>query len=212
MERKDERLFAVGREGLPSLPGMMLATLNALRAIGGSGSIQEIADEVVELESISEEEQAFPHKDGRSTRLDYYLAWARTYLKRGGAVDNSARGVWTLTDKGEKITGLDETKAIYEQVQSEERERARRKRQARKDAGAPEPKGNEAFAFDDDDPVPDVELSDDWRSELLTALRSMDPSAFERLAQRLLREAGSSGSRCAARPATAASMASASCA
>ena len=39
--------------------------------------------------------------------------------------------------------------------------------------------------------VPEVdESSGDWREKLLDKLFAMDPSAFERLAQRLLREAG----------------------
>ena len=39
--------------------------------------------------------------------MNYYLAWARTYLKRGDALVNSSRGVWALTEIGAEITGLD---------------------------------------------------------------------------------------------------------
>ncbi len=40
------------------------------------------------------------------------------------------------------------------------------------------------------DEISPDEQYDDWKDELLDTLKAMDPSAFERLAQRLLREAG----------------------
>ena len=43
------------------------------------------------------------HKDGPQTEIDYRAAWARTHLKLIGAVDNTSRGVWTITDKGRSI-------------------------------------------------------------------------------------------------------------
>ena len=114
------------------------------------------------------------------TRVNYYLAWARTYLKRGNALVNSSRGVWALTELGSAIKGLDETGAIYEQVTREERERVRAKRRAAKVAKA------NILELTGDDP----EEAGDWKSSLLAVLGSMPPDAFERLSQRLLREAG----------------------
>jgi len=116
--------------------------------------------------------------------VNYYLAWARTYLKRGEALNNSSRGVWALTEGGAAITGLDETRAIYDQVTMEERERARLKRLAAKGAKSSQTGEIEVLAEDG----PDDE--EDWKSALLSVLGKMDPAAFERLAQRLLREAG----------------------
>ncbi len=179
------RRFVIEPEGLPDLPGMMLATLDALRAIGGSASIQELDEKVIEMEGVTEEEQAldFPGSNGRM-KVAYYLSWARTYLKRGGALQNSARGVWALTDAGERITTLAETRAIQIKVNEEERERARKKRQAAKEAeAAPE-------SALPDDPDTDGTETGDWKMRLLEILRNMDPGAFERLSQRLLREAG----------------------
>ena len=110
--------------------------------------------------------------DGKYRKLNYYLSWARTYLKRGGALENSSRGVWALTDEGETITSIDQTRAIHKQVNAEERERQRQKRLAKKN-GIIDTTGDDA----------------DWQLGLLGVLQEMDPSAFERLAQRLLREA-----------------------
>lgn len=56
-------------------------------------------DEVIKILSLSEDDVSDLHR-GNTTKLSYRLAWARTYLKRVGLLDNSARGVWTLTQKG----------------------------------------------------------------------------------------------------------------
>ena len=126
-----ERRFRIDAESLPDLPGMMLVTVEALKALGGSGSIQELDEKVIEIEGVTEDEQALVMPQGQNrTRVNYYLAWARTYLKRGNALVNSSRGVWALTESGAAITRLDETRAIHEQVTREERERAKAKRQA----------------------------------------------------------------------------------
>ncbi|MEJ8476519.1 restriction endonuclease [Roseibium algae] len=180
------RRFTIEAEGLPDLTGMMLATVEALRQIGGSASIQELDEKVIEIEELSETEQShLMSGDDQRTRVNYYLGWARTFLRRGGALENSARGVWALTDKGEQIASISQTQAIYKQVNDEERERAKLKRQAKKkQTGTPleDPRSLEDVAQDT--------ASEDWKSKLLETLRAMDPSAFERLSQRLLREAG----------------------
>ena len=130
---------------------------------------------------MTEVEQSYQMKgsDNRP-RVNYYLAWARTYLRRGGAIENSARGVWALTDQGQGILSIGETQAIYDQVGLEEREKARLKRLAQKNGTAP------IEGLEDQGPGEE----EDWKGKLLSVLGGMHPSAFERLSQRLLREAG----------------------
>ena len=173
------RHFVIDAESLPGLPGMMLVTIKALKNLGGSATIQELDEKVIELEGVTEAEQAFMMPgDQNRTRVNYYLSWARTYLKRGNALVNSSRGVWTLTESGAAIDGLDETGAIYEKVTQEERERARARRKVAK-----------TVKPDIVDPT-DEHPEEDWKSSLLAVLGAMPPDAFERLSQRLLREAG----------------------
>jgi len=175
------RRFQIGADGLPDLPGMMLVTIEALRDLGGSATIQELDERVIELEGVSEEEQSFAMpRDENRPRVNYYLAWARTYLKRGGALENSARAVWALTEAGSSIVTIEETRAIYELVNLEERARAKAKRGAAKSTGI---EVEEAVDTESGD-------TEDWKSQLLGVLVSMAPDAFERLSQRLLREAG----------------------
>ncbi|MCY4514873.1 MAG: restriction endonuclease [Candidatus Tectomicrobia bacterium] len=176
------RRFEIDPESLPDLPGMMLVTVEALKVLGGSATVQELDQKVIDLEGVSEAEQAFVMKgNDNRPRVNYYLAWARTFLKRGNALDNSSgRGVWALTESGTAITGLDETRAIHEKVNLEERERSRAKRQ---EAKAADTHGLET-------PDDDADEAGDWKSSLLAVLGAMSPGAFERLSQRLLREAG----------------------
>lgn len=175
------RNFEIDADTLPDLSGMMLSVVIGLKDLGGSATIQELDERVIELEGVSETEQSFTMKnDENRPRVNYYLAWARTYLKRGGALENSARGVWALTEKGSEIETISQTRAIYDQVTEEERARAKEKREAKKSL--------KVDIVETEDEGPDA--SEDWRDQLLAVMRAMDPSAFERLSQRFLREAG----------------------
>lgn len=130
---------------------------------------------------MPETEQALQMNNAENRpRVNYYLAWARTYLKRGGALLNSSRGVWALTELGASIYEISQTKEIYDQVNLEEREKARLKRQGNPVSPVP----NVDFITDSSD------ISENWKSRLLKVMGLMAPSAFERLSQRLLREAG----------------------
>ena len=175
------RRFKIESEHLPDLPGMMLVTVEALRELGGSGTIQELDEKIIEIEGVTEAEQAITMAGNENRpRVNYYLAWARTFLKRGNVLVNSSRGIWALTETGAAITTLAHTHAIHVQVTQEERERARIKRLA-----------NKAAMTEEDDSIGDsIEEDEDWKSMLLAVVSEMSPKRFEWLSQRLLREAG----------------------
>lgn len=78
---------------LPKYDELMWPTLEGLRRLGNSGTVQEIEAQVYEIERSSGEQQGVLHRDGPQTEIAYRLAWARTYLKRVGAVENSQRAV-----------------------------------------------------------------------------------------------------------------------
>ncbi len=175
------RRFEIDPDTLPNLPGMMLVTVEALKSLGGSATIEELDEKVIELEGVTEAEQAYQMKNNENRpTVNYYLAWSITYLKRGNAVVNSSRGVWALTESGAEISNIAHTQAIYDQVAREEREKARAKRTAIKENASP--------IDETEEQGPDE--ADGWKNKLLSVLGAMDPSAFERLSQRLLREAG----------------------
>jgi len=73
-------------------------------AIGGSGTIQEIDAKVADLASLSDEQLSVLHGAGPATEFAYRNAWARSYLKRVEAVEDSARGVWAITTEGRRLS------------------------------------------------------------------------------------------------------------
>jgi hypothetical protein len=84
---------------VPTFDQFMNPVLNALRDLGGSGSIEEIYDRVIQQLRLSEDVLSELHgpEVNNGTEVQYRLGWARTYLKKYGAVTNSTRGVWSLT-------------------------------------------------------------------------------------------------------------------
>lgn len=159
---------------VPTFDELMWPTLTALKAMGGSASNEELLAKIIEIEKIPEAVQTFIHTDNRQTKLNYNLAWAKTYLKRVGAIENSARGVWSIADHGEKLTEAD-----CPQIPATVRRQDYERKKARGDLNTEEHSLSAG-------PAPE----ESWKDTLLTVLRKMPTDAFERLAQRLLREAG----------------------
>ena len=94
---------------LPTFDALMNPLLGALRALGGSGSIEEVYAKTVELTDLSEQILGQLHDPEKSsqTEVGYRLAWARTYLKKYGLLENSSRGVWSLTEKAKSLDTID---------------------------------------------------------------------------------------------------------
>ncbi len=166
---------------VPSYDKMMWPTLQALIQLGGSGTIQEIMDKVIEIARYTEVQQAILHGDGPQTEIAYRLAWARTYLRNVGALENSRRGVWTITEYGRSLKPADMPDIPI-------KVRAMMPRKGRPDLTelheAPEPMAGESS----EQPRLSSTIFEEWRDALLDVLLKMHPSNFERLCQRLLRE------------------------
>jgi len=159
---------------VPPVTELLWPTLDAVRKMGHSGTIEEIDERVIESEAFSDAQQSVLHNDGPKSEIEYRLAWARTYLKGMRLLDNSTRGVWATTELGREI-GPDQIERLLKQYRTRLTEERRRREEER---GAGDEGG-------DDD-----ELEEDWRQQLLVAMLGMTPEAFERLSQRLLRAAG----------------------
>lgn len=157
---------------VPKPHEIMWPILKALKALGGSATKQELLDKVIELESVSGEIQDVLLPDGRRTRLAYNLAWALTYLGKGGAVENSSRAVWSITDKGEKLKEA-HVRNLMDVVRRGYQESRKRRRKEKTELVEEE-----------------EETVRDWKDALLDVIQNIDPDAFERLAQRILRESG----------------------
>ena len=153
---------------VPKYDELFNPTLKALHELGGSGTNEEIEEKVTEILGLSEADASQVHK-GNVTKLGYRLAWSRNYLKRYGLLENSARSVWSLTREGQETISIDQNK-VKRQVKALDKK-------TKKSSSAPEN-------------TTESDLLPSWEQELLEQLQSVSPSGFERLCQRLLREAG----------------------
>lgn len=160
---------------VPPFHAFLQPIVDLLKAHGRSMTNEEMADEVAAYMGLSEDARAVRHGKWNQLAVEQRMAFARSYLKKGGAVDNSARGVWSLTPKGAAMTPQE----ISQVVRNYDREYLAGRKQ--RPTQAPQ-----------DDALIEVEFEADrdWQSILLSHLLKLDPSAFERLCQRLLREAG----------------------
>lgn len=154
---------------IPSYDDLFEPTIKALKALGGSGAIQEIYEKVCELEEYSEQQQSVLHKEGPQSKILYRLGWARTYLKNYGAIEKSGRGLWSLTEKDQSLLVVD-------------------KREINQLSKSRKGKDSPSLDAPADEPIP-VE-SGVWNERLLTILQKMPADAFERLCQRILRASG----------------------
>jgi hypothetical protein len=155
------------KKDLPSYDKYFPFVVEALKRRGGSATIEEIEEDVAALMKLPEEILAIPHKNSSHSQFAYELAWVRTYLKKAGIAENSARGVWALTEQGEKATP-EELRLIPKKIRWEKKQKDR------------DPELDLAAAT----------LEIDWQERALTALNEMKADAFERLSQRVLRESG----------------------
>lgn len=135
--------------------------LQALHLLGGSGSNYEIEEKVIEILKLSNEEIE-DIQEGSRTKLSYRCSWARNYLKRYGLIESTEKAIWTLTTEGLKTKTVDVDNV----------KKALRRKSKTKERNY------------------DEEIEITWEDELIQTLKSMDPAAFERLSQRLLRELG----------------------
>ena len=157
--------------------------IEALKTLDGSGRNSEILEKIIELADISDEDAAELHDGGPQTEVDYAIAWARTYLKTLGYLENSGNSVWSLTEKGysEKI--------IKEDIVSSYR--ALKAKQGKKYTRKKKLKSNNDQNIDSvNQQIKDNEENDYWIKELTEKLKLLSPKGFEKLCSRIFREKG----------------------
>ncbi len=152
-------------------------TLDALRKLGGSGKPDEVTAQIAIDLALPDEVQNDLLPSGES-RFRNQVAWARFYLVREGLMDSSKRGVWNLTEKG-RATTLSHTQAReiflhWVKIFQEQRKAKLAETEPIAEAVA-EATGTPSL---------------DYRTETIKLLLALPPAGFERLSQRLLREAG----------------------
>jgi restriction system protein len=168
------KMEVMNKDEVPKYHQLMNPLLAALHELGGSGSIGEISEAVITNLNLPEDVMEIPHNPEKSnqTEIEYRLAWARTYLKKFGILDNSGRGIWIIVPEKRDALKVDPHHVVRTVRDITKRERALR--------DAEESESEE---------IPEEVRS--WRARLHHILtQEIAPDAFERLTKRLLRESG----------------------
>lgn len=183
--------FKLSNDPVPKFQMLLRPTLNAINALGGSGSNEEIYDKVVELEGYSEDVQNKMLPSGLRPMLLDRAGWARSYLKMVGALENNGSGTWSLTAEGETISDEEITQRIKKKLKEGAEARKQKKLDDKNKAELRKQGKLNLVAASPDEMHPDIDSEEyDWKEDLLDVLGQIKPDAFERLCQRVLRESG----------------------
>ena len=161
---------------IPNVEELIMPCFQALRELGDSATSTEIYSKVVEILKLSDDILAVMHtENGSQTRVEYNLAWARTNLKKYGAIDNPTRGVWEIVHEFKKKN------ITKEEVLSKLQGGYGKEQIAQQ-------KNNEIRGYNMMDDIPEEDKP--WYKELSQVLSQMNPYSFERFTQFILRTMG----------------------
>lgn len=157
--------------------------IEAFKSLDGSGRNSEILQKFIELANISEEQASELHLGGPQTEVGYQIAWARTYLKALGYLENSGNSVWSLTEKG-YLEKIDKNNIVstYRAKKAEQGKKYKRKNKLESSK-----EQNIEAATEE---MIDNEEQNHFIKELTEKLKSLSPDGFEKLCSRIFREKG----------------------
>lgn len=183
---------------IPDFQSVMLPLLN-FAADKQEHSLQDAVDSLaVKFELTSEERQELL-PSGKQARFDNRVAWARSYFKQAGLVENTRRGFFKISDRGFSLLKTNPKKINIKLL--EQFPEFIEFRSVRKDI-------NEVQLVLIDEPekqTPEEQLenaykilSDGLASEIIQQVKTCSPTFFERLVVELLLAMGYGGTRAGA--------------
>ena len=159
----------------PQFVRYFVPVIEALKELGNSGTPAEVRNIIASKYNITDEQLNEQMASGQP-RFMNQVAWARFYLSKAGYIASSRRGVWSLTEKAINSILTNETALeIFQEVH-----------QTFETTTADETDDDEDVA----PPEAGIVTYTNHRIALIEKLRGMPPAAFEKIAQRLLRESG----------------------
>jgi restriction system protein len=159
---------------------LFLPVLRAIDELGGSGRNEEINNHVIEAVGFTPDDMVVTYDSG-AVMVPHKIAWARSYLREAGLLKSEGGGVWVLTDAGRDLMSAGDA-AIRERVKEAKREYNKRYQQKKASEKAAKVAQVDSGDFGEDE--------GNWADLLLAKVQTIDPYAFERLSQLLLRKNG----------------------
>ena len=180
----------------PKISELITPTLASLHSRRGVASNREIETDIVTSLDISDDVALELHGTGPQTKVGYNAAWARTWLRKVGAIEplggaRTRKGVWTLTAKGRSTVWVETEAEKAVKTLISETNKARSLVKTRK-ARHNSTKSDEADEISSNENGATSFLDDlgSWKTDLIEALLQLNPDAFERLCQQLLHATG----------------------
>jgi restriction system protein len=161
---------------IPKYHEFFKPTLEVMVDLGGSGSIEEIDEALITKLALTQAQLDLTYPKSGAPIAPDRMSWARSWLKDGGFLENPQRGVWVLTEAGRAAAAGKSPAEIRKLVNAGYNLRVAARKAAASDGDDVEEGGPEGAAG--------------WADLLLQRIQAIEPAAFERLCQRLLRESG----------------------
>ncbi len=183
-------------EDLPAYSDLILPTVRAVLALGGSATAREVTSRMVEDLAPSDEALAVSHehRPGSSVLMER-IQWARSYAKLIGALESPKRGVFLVTPLGRELTALPHEEGQRRTLELDREYRRNRPKRARERTAQPPPADLEetetAMAEAEEEALLRAGVTgsepERWQDVLLARLHRLSPAAFEEFVLYLLR-------------------------
>ena len=185
-----------------AIPDFQSIMLPLLRFCGDSKehTNREAIDHLAERFHLSEEEQKELLPSGRQAIFRNRVAWARAYMKMAKLLENTQRGVFRITDRGRDVLQTAPQKIdirfLMQFPEFAERRKAEQNKLKKKKIESTSP----------DEPVSSItpeeqieeayeNLRENLTGEILSQLKDLSPSFFEKVVVEVLVKMGYGGSR-----------------
>ena len=181
---------------VPKYDELMKPFLDAIKD-GKTYKIKDVAAILARQLNLSQDDLAEMQPSRQQTLFRNRVGWAKTYLKKAGLVDSSARATVVITDAGKKVVA-----ANPEKIDSKYLEQFPSFKEFVSEGGSvspvvQEPVGQEPAAPNQSGMTPDDQLDDAYKrinatlaADLLSEVLKINPYTFERLVVDLLSKMG----------------------
>jgi restriction system protein len=181
--------------GIPDFQSIMLPLLK-LCADGKEHTNREALDALALEFNLTEEEQKELLPSGQQCVIDNRVAWARAHMKMAGLVENTRRGVFRITQRGQEILrnnpseiNLRFLREFPEYIEARDKHKINRQQGPSKsddqEIQTPAERLEEAYQT----------LRENLVSEILSQLKASSPVFFEKVVVEVLVKMGYGGSR-----------------
>jgi len=181
---------------VPDFQSIMLPLLTFC-GDGSEHTNREALDALAREFNLTEEDQKALLPSGQQCVFDNRVAWARAHMKMADLLENTRRGVFRITERGQEILGkMPKEINLRFLRQFPEYEAAREKHKENRQTAT------SSTVEDQESETPAERLEEAYQtlrenlaSEILTQLKSASPSFFEKVVVEVLVKMGYGGSR-----------------